>query len=180
MVRKTGVLLLGITFFTSCVFLAGCACKSKQTSAGLLDTGQAQVQPGTQDVVDLSGLEDQLARELIFAEASKEVQTIYFDYDSALLKSEATTRLQKAAAYLKQNSNVRILVEGHCDERGTNEYNLALGERRAASARRYLMSLGVSPDQIFTISYGEERAAVQGHDESAWQYNRRDEFKASL
>ena len=120
------------------------------------------------------------AREIIFEEASRELQTIYFDYDSAVLKPEAKTKIERGADWLKRNPNVNVRVEGHCDERGTNEYNLALGERRALAARRYLISLGISTDRIFTISYGEERVAVEGHDESAWKFNRRDEFKISF
>lgn len=121
-----------------------------------------------------------LARELLFKEASQELQTIYFEYDSAVLKAEAIKNLDRAADWLKKNPGVNVQIEGHCDERGTNEYNLALGERRALAARRYLVSLGINSERIFTISYGEERPSVEGHDESAWKFNRRDEFKISL
>ncbi|GAB4343161.1 MAG: hypothetical protein Kow0099_21370 [Candidatus Abyssubacteria bacterium] len=129
---------------------------------------------------DLPIRQDELARNLLFEEAVRELQTIYFDYDSAVLKPEAKQKLDRAATWLKQNPNVNVQIEGHCDERGTNEYNLALGERRALSARRYLVSLGVNEARIFTISYGEERPAVEGHDESAWKFNRRAEFKVSF
>jgi peptidoglycan-associated lipoprotein len=122
----------------------------------------------------------ELARELIFEEASRELKTIYFDYDKSTLKPAAKAQLEKTAAWLKKNPEVNCQIEGHCDERGTNEYNLALGERRALAARRYLVSLGINPDRIFTISYGEERPDVEGHDESAWKFNRRDEFKISF
>lgn len=180
MLRRTGAILLGVTFFTGCLFFTGCASKAKTTSAKLLDAEAAQVDPRQQDDGDFSVPMDQLARELTFTEADDGLETIYFDYDRALLKPEAVVSLEEAAAYLKQNAKVRVQIEGHCDARGTSEYNLALGERRAASAKRYLLSLGISPDQIFTISYGEERPAMEGNDESAWQYNRRDEFKISL
>lgn len=120
-----------------------------------------------------------LARELLFKEAQEELKTIYFDYDSAALTPEAIKNLDRAADWLKKSAGVNVQIEGHCDERGTNEYNLALGERRALSARRYLLSVGISADRVFTISYGEERPAVDGHDESTWKMNRRDEFKIS-
>lgn len=119
------------------------------------------------------------SRELAFEDASGVLNPIYFDYDKALLKPEAKAQLENIAEWLKNVPAVNCQIEGHCDERGTNEYNLALGERRALAARRYLISLGISPDRLFTISYGEERPAVDGHDESAWKYNRRDEFRIS-
>jgi peptidoglycan-associated lipoprotein len=116
---------------------------------------------------------------MLFAEAKEVLKPIYFDYDKSDLKPAAKDQLEIAADWLKKNPKVNCRIEGHCDERGTNEYNLSLGERRALSARRYLMSLGVNPDRLFTISYGEERPAREGHDESAWKWNRRDEFTIS-
>jgi peptidoglycan-associated lipoprotein len=129
---------------------------------------------------ELPIMQTELARELIFEEAGRELQTVYFDYDSAALKPAAKANLERGAEWLKRTPKVNVQVEGHCDERGTNEYNLALGERRALAARRYLVSLGIAQDRIFTISYGEERPAVEGHDESAWKFNRRAEFKVSF
>ena len=102
---------------------------------------------------------------------------IYFDFDKSDLKSEARVVLEKKAAWLRANAEYKVRIEGHCDERGTNEYNLALGERRANSASRYLNALGISADRMSTISYGEERPADPGHNEGAWSKNRRDEFK---
>jgi len=84
--------------------------------------------------------------------------------------------LQEKAEFLKNNPDIRIRIEGNCDERGTSEYNLALGERRADSAAKFLVSLGISPDRIETISYGEERPLALGHSEEAWAQNRRDDF----
>jgi len=105
------------------------------------------------------------------------LQNIYFDFDRYNLKLEAMRTLGKAADWLSKNPTVRIRIEGNCDERGTNEYNLALGERRAGSAKKYFVTLGISPGRISTISYGEERPADPGHNEEAWAINRRDEFK---
>lgn len=98
---------------------------------------------------------------------------VFFGYDSAVLSAEAQATLERQAAWLKQNENVSVTVEGHCDERGTREYNIALGERRAASAKKYLVSMGVKASRVSTISYGKERPAVIGSDESAWSQNRR-------
>lgn len=98
---------------------------------------------------------------------------VFFEYDSAVLSADAQHTLERQAAWLKQYSNMNITVEGHCDERGTREYNLALGERRAASAKKYLVGQGIAASRISTISYGKERPAVIGSDESAWGQNRR-------
>ena len=104
------------------------------------------------------------------------LQTVYFDYDSSALRPDALGTLSKNADIMKQNASTYFQIAGHCDERGTQEYNLALGERRALAVRQHLIQLGVSGDRIVTISYGEEMPAVDGHDESAWRMNRRAEF----
>lgn len=101
---------------------------------------------------------------------------IYFDFDRSELKPEARETLQRKAEVLRTYPEIRIRIEGHCDERGTVEYNLALGERRAEAARQYLIDLGIDPDRITTVSYGEERPAAEGSNEAAWSLNRRDEF----
>jgi len=98
---------------------------------------------------------------------------VYFDYNSDLLSSEGQATLNHQAEWLKQYSNVNVVIEGHADERGTREYNIALGERRATAAKNYLVGLGVSGSRVSTISYGKERPAVVGHDESSWSQNRR-------
>ncbi len=103
-------------------------------------------------------------------------EPIYFDFDQSDLHPEARDVLNRKADALRDYPDVRIRVEGHCDERGTVEYNLALGERRADAARAYLIDLGIDPDRITTISYGEERPSVEGQSEAAWSQNRRDEF----
>lgn len=98
---------------------------------------------------------------------------VFFDFDKHSLKPRARQTLQRQAAWLKRYPAVVITIEGHCDERGTREYNLALGDRRANSAKNYLVALGVNPNRIRTISYGKERPAVAGSNESAWAQNRR-------
>jgi peptidoglycan-associated lipoprotein len=101
---------------------------------------------------------------------------IYFDYDVAELSVASRNTLETKAQILRDNPDVRIRIEGNADNRGSNEYNLALGQRRAAAARDYLVSRGIAASRIETVSLGEEKPAVQGEDESAWSKNRRDEF----
>jgi peptidoglycan-associated lipoprotein len=98
---------------------------------------------------------------------------VLFDYDSSVLNPVATQILDRQAAWLKQYPDVIVTVEGHADERGTREYNLALGDRRASAVKNYLVALQVSDDRILTISYGEERPDDPSHDEGAWAQNRR-------
>ena len=103
-------------------------------------------------------------------------ERIYFDFDRSDLKPAARETLQRKGETLRQWAALGVIIEGHADERGTIEYNLALGERRADSARTYLVDLGIDPDRLSVVSYGEERPAVEGHHEGAWSQNRRDEF----
>jgi peptidoglycan-associated lipoprotein len=100
----------------------------------------------------------------------------FFEYDSSELSSEAQRALNDNAGVLKQNTNWTVTIEGHCDERGTAEYNLALGERRAVAARAYLVSLGISADRLRTVSYGKEFPFDPGHDDAAYAKNRRAHF----
>jgi peptidoglycan-associated lipoprotein len=102
----------------------------------------------------------------------------YFDYDSSAVRPDARDALLTNAQWLKANPDVAVTIEGHCDERGTAEYNLALGQRRAQSARDVLVAAGIGPERISLISYGKERPFVMGHDESAWRWNRRAHFVA--
>ncbi|NOX25225.1 MAG: peptidoglycan-associated lipoprotein Pal [Deltaproteobacteria bacterium] len=101
---------------------------------------------------------------------------VYFDFDRSGIRLDQQNRIEKNAQYLKDNKNAKIVVEGNCDERGTNEYNMALGERRAVNAKKYLVNLGVDGQRINTISYGEEKPLNHGHDELAWSQNRRADF----
>jgi peptidoglycan-associated lipoprotein len=104
------------------------------------------------------------------------LQTVYFDYDRADIRPEMRTVLQRNAEWLRRHPRVKMSIEGHCDERGTEEYNMALGQRRAEAVKSYLVSLGISSNRLSTISYGEERPADPGHSETAWAKNRRVEF----
>lgn len=107
---------------------------------------------------------------------SRLLKDIHFDFDKYDIRSEDAGTLKENAALLVNYPKVKIQVEGHCDERGTNEYNLALGERRANAAKKYLLSLGISTDRISSISYGEEKPLDAGHNEEAWFKNRRGHF----
>ena len=98
---------------------------------------------------------------------------VFFDFDKSDIKPEGRTVLQRQADWLKKYPNVTVTVEGHCDERGTREYNLALGERRATAVKKMLAALGVAANRVSTISYGKERPAVVGSTEAAWAQNRR-------
>ena len=106
-----------------------------------------------------------------------EQTTVYFGYDRSEIRPEFKDVLNAHAEYLAANPEMSIILEGHCDERGTVEYNLALGERRANTVKRYLIVQGVSPSQLDTVSFGEERPAMIGSDESVWSKNRRTEIK---
>lgn len=101
---------------------------------------------------------------------------VYFDFDRSAIKPNERPKIEAVAAYLRANPNKDVKVEGHCDERGTEEYNRALGERRALAVREELIRNGIAPERIETISYGEDRPAELGHNEEAWAKNRRAEF----
>lgn len=103
-------------------------------------------------------------------------ENIHFDFDKFFIREDAKPKLAKVAAYMRKNGDAKILIEGHCDERGTAEYNMALGERRANSAKVYLTALGIDEKRLSTISYGKERPLDPGHNEVAWAKNRRAVF----
>jgi len=111
-----------------------------------------------------------------YGRSSPQMQPIYFNFDQATIRDDQIPRLEQNAQYLKDNPASNVVIEGNCDEQGTNEYNLALGERRAMNAQRYLVELGVEEFRIRTISYGEERPLFTGMDEFDYSQNRRDDF----
>jgi peptidoglycan-associated lipoprotein len=110
------------------------------------------------------------------APAAAPLKDVFFDFDKFAVKDDQKAALSDDIGWLKGNTSVKVVVEGHCDERGTAEYNLSLGERRAKAVKDYLIAAGVAADRISTISYGKERPFVLGHDESAWKWNRRGHF----
>ena len=108
--------------------------------------------------------------------AASPLKDLFFDYDKSAIKDDQKAALNEDIAWLKANAGAKATVEGHCDERGTAEYNLGLGERRAKAVKDYLIAAGIAADRLSTISYGKERPFVLGHDESAWKWNRRGHF----
>jgi peptidoglycan-associated lipoprotein len=149
------------------IALGAAGCKKKDK--GFDDGGLIGDEYGLTEQIDLGSYSNDPNTEVY--------KNIQFDYDKSDIRPDAKPILENIAMDLKANPAKYLLVEGHCDERGTNEYNLALGERRALATREYLVTLGIAPEKIDTISYGEERPLELGHDESAWKFNRRAEFK---
>jgi peptidoglycan-associated lipoprotein len=196
--KRMMTVLIALTFISSS-FLVMVSCAKKQVQVS------EPVQPTTQEMKtegeDAKAKAEEEARKRAEAEAKAEAErqarlrelkqsqkladeirvfeseSIYFDFDKSDLKPEAKATLRNKAAWLRMNSSYALRIEGHCDERGTNEYNLALGERRAHAAKKFLTALGISDDRVSTISYGEERPADPKHNQAAWAKNRRDEFK---
>jgi peptidoglycan-associated lipoprotein len=180
------LLVLGVA-----VSLAGTGCKKKDTGVTHLPDGSGMTGPGngpgssgTLDTgggltpVPMGGGDtapfdpDQMAQDrTAFA-----TDIVYFDYDSSTIKGSEQSKLSAVASALKSDSSAKLLVEGNCDERGTEEYNRSLGERRALAARETLANEGVDASRIATRSYGEDKPADPSHTQSAWAKNRRDEF----
>jgi len=168
---KTIALAVGIALVVTAS--TGCA-RRRGTGITATDTGPSTTS-STQDSGYREGLPDVDIENMLFDRDSG-LQPVYFDYDRFDLRPDARQALQGNADLIKQAPGVMILIEGHCDERGTQEYNLALGEKRALSVRQYLMNLGISGNQLITISYGKERPADPRSNEEAWARNRRAEF----
>lgn len=147
--------------------------KGAQTSAG--DTSAADLQ--AQQLADAKArAEREAAEKANQLTAQLGIRTFYFDYDSSSLQSSDLDALKAHAAYLAKNPSARISVQGHADERGTREYNMALGERRAKAVAAFLSSNGAKSSQLSTVSYGKEKPAVEGHDDASWAKNRRVEL----
>lgn len=146
---------------------------TKQPAQAPVPTEPVQSQP----VKGSTAVEGVVADSQAVAQAPEvKLQTVYYDFDSYVLTQASRDTLYSNAEYLLKKYNGKIQVEGHCDERGSDEYNLALGEKRAKAALNYLTTLGVPADRLTFISYGKEKPADPGHDEAAWAKNRRAEF----
>ncbi len=156
---KTGLSLVGI----AALGLALNACSSKEAKTDTAMNGAENTTPAP--ATD--------ATRTPAAETPSELQPVYFAFDSYSLTKETRNALKTEATWMKSHATSGVQIEGHCDERGSTEYNLALGERRANAVKNYLTKLGVTPGQLSVISYGSERPADPGHDESAWAKNRR-------
>jgi len=181
--RKNIWLVLALLIVVPAMLMAtSCAKKQVDTGMSTSDTDMT-----SDDTMDAQAAEKaRLEAERIKAQEEERARAaaresfvnddIHFEFDSAALLPQAQDLLSKKAGYMLAMSGTSITIEGNCDERGTDAYNMALGERRAEAAKAYLVNLGVNPAQINTISYGEERPVDPAHNEAAWAKNRRDHF----
>jgi peptidoglycan-associated lipoprotein len=171
--RRTMIMLLAAAALT----LGACASKGPKAeapaAAGEANAGAEGAGANNPNAAGGGGPEDEIAGPQAGMLATR---VIYFDFDSAEIKGQGTDVVAAHAKYLASHSSARVRLEGHTDERGSREYNIGLGERRAQSVRRALLLQGAADAQISTVSYGEERPAVPGHDEAAWAKNRRVEI----
>jgi len=179
--------IIGLVLCFSIMITAGCAKKSVVKEQSVTGEQKGAVAETTKEVAKKEGTvqEEPVTREAarVEEETIKEkaapvemFKDINFDFDKFSLRPEAREILKQHADYLAKNRDVNVTIEGHCDEKGTSEYNLALGERRAKEALKYLKELGVSAKRMKTVSYGKEKPLDPGHNEEAWAKNRRDHF----
>lgn len=164
------------------VAAAGCSTKTTITPEPA-EPAPAQAPMPTTDVTQqpaVRGVESQPVQSGPVADhqAVAGLERIHFAYNQFTLDETARITLEQNAVYLRNKPAEKVIIEGHCDERGSDEYNLALGERRAVAAKNYLISLGIAADRLSIISYGEEKPLVTGSNEESWAKNRRAEFKA--
>ena len=189
MERKTAGFLLAVS--CGALLAGGCAkneaMKKDQPIAPSASVVPAKVQPKQVQAAEKAPVARDAVKETAApaaavtgtdqaAELKKGLQSVYFNFDSAVLSEQARNTLVKDADLVKKIGKAKIRVEGNCDERGSDDYNLALGEKRAKEAVQYLANLGIPADRLTAISYGKEKPAVTGHDEASWAKNRRDEF----
>ena len=168
-VMRKLVMVLVVLAFACGTMLMMSSCAKKQIGTGEAAPAAAAPTPAVPAPAAPSTAGVDLAQEI----RAFEGEGIFFDFDKYEIKPEAKVVLEKKAAWLRANPSFKVRIEGNTDERGTNEYNLALGERRANAAKKYLTSLGLTADRISSISYGEERPLDPGHNEEAWAKNRR-------
>lgn len=176
--KKASYLVLVLVIVSLALFSAGC---KKKKPPVIEPPSTEQGQTGTSTMTEkppqavVPGTEDTLV-EITIDEITRQFQPVFFDFDKSDIREDQIAALQNNASILKKNPTVSVLIEGHCDERGTVEYNLALGDRRAKAAQEYLISLGIAENRMSIISYGKSRPFADGHDEDAWRLNRRDQF----
>lgn len=191
--KKLWISLVLLLVIPGLLCIASCAKKAvKSDSAGVLSAEDEAARKAAAEVAKKAEQEELARQQAIEEQRLKEEQAalekmaarnifidenIYFDFDKYNLLPAAQQILQKKAEWLVNNPDVSVIIEGHCDERGTNEYNLALGDRRAESARSYLINIGIAGSRLTTVSYGEERPVNSGHNEFAWAKNRRAHFE---
>lgn len=168
---KKNIILVGmfiVVVFALTIF-TGCAEKKAVVTEGTVQEEAAPAQSA-------ATTKEQSAKVEPAATAETAVKDIFFEFDKSNISPEAREILKTNADFLLKNGNSKVVIEGHCDERGTAEYNMALGQRRAQETKNYLVNLGIKEPRIKTISYGEERPFDPGHDEDAWAKNRRAHF----
>jgi peptidoglycan-associated lipoprotein len=170
MVEKVKV-VLPVLVFAVIMTLSGCGSKSDTDKA--MKTAEQGEAMGTEESLDSKPLGISEGR------TTEGMLPIYFDFDSSEIRADQVARVQVNADFTNSNMNYQVRIEGNTDPRGTNEYNMALGERRALSAKKYLVNLGVDETRLTTVSYGEERMLLHGHDELSWAQNRRADFVAA-
>ncbi len=146
----------------------------KETAETVKKEEKAEIEKTKPSEEELSFTASQMAE--IIKKLQEEIGDIHFDYDKYDIRQDDLPTLKKVASYMQKYSKLRVIIEGHCDERGTNDYNFALGQKRANSAKQYLISLGIPSSKIDIISYGEEKPICTQQNESCWQKNRRAHF----
>jgi peptidoglycan-associated lipoprotein len=164
------LLLAAVLLFSGCSSLMKSDDSASSDGAPISDSGSGASTSGASQGGAWTGNPLENPESLLYT------KVIYFDFDKSDIRSESIATLRAHADYLLANSGASITVEGHCDERGSREYNIGLGERRATAIKRFLEAEGVADSQVNTISYGEERPADSGHGEAAWAMNRRGEL----
>jgi peptidoglycan-associated lipoprotein len=175
MQRSVVLLLAGMLVAVALLGLSGCA-KKPPVEEPITDAEMAEEAAMTGGDIPL----DEQPEDVIYIETEADVfENIHFEFDRYNIRPGDEMILQGIADWLKEHDAKRVLIEGHCDERGTNEYNMALGEQRALAARRFLVGLGIESSRLSTISYGEERPLALGSNEESWARNRRAHFVVS-
>jgi len=171
---KRAFFLFAIALFVLAT-LTSCQKKAPTTAAQAKETPPSAASPAqpVRPVPAPDTSDDVMAQDLFSINRHGYLKDVYFDFDESSLRDDARSTLATDSRWLQRYPSIQILVEGHCDERGTEAYNLALGDRRANAVRDYLVAQGVAAERLRTLSYGKERPQVAGHDEAAWAQNRR-------
>ncbi|MFC1826115.1 peptidoglycan-associated lipoprotein Pal [Thermodesulfobacteriota bacterium] len=176
--KKLWIILALLLVIPGLLFTVSCAKKAVKSDAEL-EQQQATEQARQEEMVKQQAMEEEMQAQTRRKMAAKNRflnENIHFEFDRSNLLPEAQEILRSKAQWLRDNPDVLVIIEGHCDERGTNEYNLALGDRRANSAKAYLADIGIAGARLTCISYGEEKPLDPGHNQEAWAKNRRAQF----
>ena len=173
-----GMMYLSFLLFVGLVSLWGCPKKAEMTSSpeaqkeNITSPSTAAPEAKSAEAPEMKSEWPSKGSEI----AAEGLKPVYFDFDKSFIRDDAKAVMKANAEWLKANPKAKIRIEGNCDERGTIEYNQALGQRRAVNAKQYLTTLGVSGNRVLLISYGKEKSSCNEHDETCWQKNRKDDF----